>query len=239
MDVNNININNFGSGMVSQTTLFKMGFNKKMVDTLLLNPVLCPNPYGKGSAPRKLFPANIVDAVLKTEEFASLRAERKQRGVTQRNAAQEREQELVEQAKRIAGNLIIPAIDKEELLAAALECQADHFEQKYYTGISDSDGDCWWRDDDDIARYIKTTATSSDKAEWMLDYLLLVYTDLPQVEARFNKEKNGKRAVCIIKHLYYRAAARSNPYLSKACKLRSMSLFLEKGYHPEDFTEED
>ena len=61
----------------------------------------------------------------------------------------------------------------------------------------------------------------------------------PQVEARFNKEKNGKRAVCIIKHLYYRAAARSNPYLSKVCKLRSMSLFLEKGYHPEDFTEED
>ena len=237
MAVNHYVIKKSCSEMFSQKALFTMGFNKKMIEAMLPEPVFRPNPHVKGGALMKLYPAEAVYPAIETEDFAAYRTKQKKQGGTHRNAAKEREQQLVEQAKRITVDLKIPVVDKEELLAAALECQADHYEQKFCKGSSGNDGNCWWRDDDDLAGYIEATATSSENDEWMLDYLLRVYTDFPRVEEFFRKERCGKRAACIVKHLYYTAAAKSNPYLTEACELRLQYLTLEAEYHPEDFIE--
>ena len=63
----------------SQTTLKEFGFTAKMIDTMLSEPVLKPNPHYKCAAPMKLWLITEVDAVMQTDEFKEAVAKRESR----------------------------------------------------------------------------------------------------------------------------------------------------------------
>ena len=219
--------------MFTQQDLLNMGFSRKIIEERFPKPMLRKNPRFKRSAPMKLYPGEAVNAVLASDDSSVLLA----KAITKEEVSKKRERELTEQAKEYVLGLIIPAIDKKELLSAALECQLDHYEQKK---CSRCGTDSEYRDWDE---YIEMTnklacAHDADKADWMLDYLLLVYTDFPRMKKHFQDKRNSGRAMCVIKRSYYMAAAKSNPYLAEACAFKLNCLTCEQGYHPEDFEEE-
>lgn len=54
---------------LSQKDLFKLGFTRKMIKTLLPPPQLVQNPYFKDSAPMKLWRKSDVEAAMESDQF--------------------------------------------------------------------------------------------------------------------------------------------------------------------------
>ena len=80
MAVNHYVIKKSCSEMFSQKALFTMGFNKKMIDAMLPEPVFRPNPHVKGGALMKLYPAEAVYPAMETEDFTAYRTKQKKTG---------------------------------------------------------------------------------------------------------------------------------------------------------------
>lgn len=57
------------SNLITQTAVLEMGWTKKMIDTLLPEPILKDNPHYRCAAPMRLFDEEVVLAAMKTEEF--------------------------------------------------------------------------------------------------------------------------------------------------------------------------
>lgn len=53
----------------TQSQLYKLGFTKKMIETLLPPPTLKENPYVVDGSPLKLWDKAVVDAAMETATF--------------------------------------------------------------------------------------------------------------------------------------------------------------------------
>lgn len=65
--------------MYTQTEVLKLGFTKKLIETLLPDPILKPNPYYKSAAPVKLFSVDLVHEVMASETFKNYKEASKSR----------------------------------------------------------------------------------------------------------------------------------------------------------------
>ena len=54
---------------LNQNDLFKLGFTRKMISTLLPTPQLIHNPYFKNGTPMKLWNASDVEIAMETDKF--------------------------------------------------------------------------------------------------------------------------------------------------------------------------
>ena len=126
------------------------------------------------------------------------------------------ERDFLERAKEIIVEIKVPAVDRMELLSAALECQLDRYDR---TDGTSGIGKCEYDFDVGSDGMIKEPVYFADcmKDKWMLDYLLKVYTNYNQVKGTFRRQKNSKKATLLIKQAYVKAAAKANPYLADIC----------------------
>lgn len=217
-----------------------MGFSRNMIETMLPEPELAPNPHYLSASPMKQYRAEDVYAVMATEEFAILAEKHKRKSETAQEAAKKaavtREENLVNHAKAIAPGFRVPSVEEERLLAEALERQADYYNEKDWQMSATGDHPDYKGEYGDMADAVHL-ADDKTKERWMLNYLLYAYTDYPRIKRYFTRKKNGGRAACIIRHTFYTKAAEANPYLADACAEKLKELSYDVGYHPEDYVD--
>lgn len=65
--------------MLAQSQLLEMGWTKSMISKLLPDPQIRTNPFYKCAAPMKLWEREIVEDIMKTDQFTELlnRAEKR------------------------------------------------------------------------------------------------------------------------------------------------------------------
>ena len=241
-DKENCDDNHFTPLTFTQKDLLKIGFSKKMIKTLLPEPALKPNPHYPSASPMREYKAEDVFAAMASEEFASMAEEHRKRSESASAAAEKaaatKEKKIADHAKEIVSGLKVPSVNEKELLIRALENQVNLYGEKDWqmtAGKNAHDYQGKYRDyADGVYR-----ADDKTKKRWMLNYLLYAYTDYPRIKRSYARKPNGGRAICIIRHTYYRKAAEANLYLASACEDKLKELTYDVGYHPEDFSVEE
>ena len=235
-------VNHFASLTCSQKDLLEIGFSKKMINTLLPKPELKPNPHYPSASPMKEYKAEDVFAAMATKEFARMAEEHRKRSEIASAAAEKaavtKEKKLAEHAGKIASGLEVPSVNEDELRESALVNQVE-LNSKKNQPLPDRNPV-----NDHKSQYSASVdsvyrADEKTKKRWMLNYLLFAYTDYPRIKRSFARKPNGGRAICIIRHAYYRKAAEANPYLASACEDKLKELTYDVGYHPEDYPDEE
>ena len=95
---------------ITQAHVMGLGFTPSMIRKLLPEPELKRNPHYACAAPMKLWPLELVERVMESEEFRTLRAKADKRSATAKEAA------------RIA---------KEKKIEAAIAAVKNEYEQKF------------------------------------------------------------------------------------------------------------
>ena len=226
----------------SQKDLRRLGFSMGMIKTLLPEPELKPNPHYLSASPMREYKAEDVLAAMATREFAQMAEEHRKRSEIASAAAEKaavtKEKKLAEHAGKIASGLEVPSVNEDELRESALVNQVELYSKKNQplpdrNPVNDHKSQ--------YSAYVDSVYRADEKTKkrWMLNYLLFAYTDYPRIKRSFARKPNGGRAICIIRHAYYRKAAEANPYLASACEDKLKELTYDVGYHPEDYPDEE
>lgn len=192
----------------SQTTLKSFGFTAKMIETMLSEPVLKPNPHYKCAAPMKLWLITEVDAVMQTDEFKEAVKKRESRRQGAAKAVETKRAklhaEILEKCKHIK-------VRRWDLTKLRRQTISD--KQAWYNYQSMlRDGRCEYRDAD--------TADDDTVQRWMVNFIRHNLTEYDDVLY----EMSG-RVGCHDEYYHYREAvlakiAEVYPELKDECELQ-------------------
>lgn len=106
--------------MIAQTTIIGMGWTKSMIDKLLPEPTLKPNPHYKCAAPMKLWEKSLVIETMETDEFQKMLEKAQSRKAAANAAVETKKQNLIDDLIGKADQARITILPDDELITATL-----------------------------------------------------------------------------------------------------------------------
>lgn len=107
--------------MITQSTILTMGWTKTMINNLLSEPILKPNPNYRTKSPMKLWDKSVVLKTMETAAFKeALEKVNKRRKLLEENA-KNKETELSQQIVDCANSFNIRIISDDDLIKATLK----------------------------------------------------------------------------------------------------------------------
>lgn len=106
--------------MITQSTVLSLGFTKKLIETLLPEPILKNNPHYNCSAPMKLWKEADVLKAMETDVFKSSLAKQKQRKASSQKGKETRIKNLTNE---FCENVDIEILNDDTLIQKTLENQ--------------------------------------------------------------------------------------------------------------------
>lgn len=160
------------SDRITLTTVKSMGFTKKLIEELLPEPELVPNPHYKCAPPMKLWEKSDVEKAMKTTEFKESQKKREKRQNAARKAVQTKTDNLIDKVMKNAENIRVERLEMDVLLKKTLQAKQNHYDNWYWNY------GCYRFDED----YIKSAYGADDDTQkrWMVNYIrhcLTLYDD--------------------------------------------------------------
>lgn len=115
------------SNLITQSTVLGMGWTKKMIDTLLPEPILKDNPRYRCAAPMRLFEEEAVLAVMETEEFIAAFEKTKKRRESSWKANQTKREKLENLVDERIRAIKVEVLPDDELVSETLEEREDWY----------------------------------------------------------------------------------------------------------------
>ena len=101
--------------MYTLSEIKKIGFNDKLITTLLPEPILKTNPFYKCAAPMKLWEKKVVEEAMKCEVFKAHIIKREKRISGAKKAVQTKKNKLMEYVKEKTDQIRVIVISKKML----------------------------------------------------------------------------------------------------------------------------
>ena len=147
---------------VCMTTIKRRGFTQKLIDDLLPEPLMVPNPNGSKFAPMKLWKETDVENAMKNELFLAKQTKREARKAAAQKAVQTKTDKLLAEVEEQLANVKVAVIDLKELEKKTIEAQQDWYDYQK--------GKHWYRGDYD---YFESVDGADDETleRWMVNYI--------------------------------------------------------------------
>ena len=113
--------------LITQSTVLGMGWTKKMIDTLLPEPILKDNPRYRCAAPMRLFEEEVVLAVMKTDEFIAAFEKTEKRRESSWKANQTKRDKLEKLVDECIKDIKVDILPDDELVSKTLEEREDWY----------------------------------------------------------------------------------------------------------------
>lgn len=202
--------------MITLSAVKDMGFNKKMIDELLPEPIEMTNPYYKSGPPMKKWSKSVVEKAMETDRYKELNAKRLKHSAAGKAAAATKYAKTMADTQAAIAKIEVPVMSKEDLESKAWQSQKEHYDGK---------GRMIGGPDDDTMK------------RWMVNYLRHELTGYDS-ELSENEGKVGvKDAHDTLKDAVLDKIADAYPYLADACedqKRRNHMTAMERWHEDND-----
>lgn len=122
--------------MIAQTTIIGIGWAKSMIDKLLPEPTLKPNPHYRRAAPMKLWEKSLVVKTMETDEFRKMLEKAQSRKAAANAAVETKKQNLIDNFISKANDADIIIIPDDELIAVVTQTKEEEIrarlQRQYY-----------------------------------------------------------------------------------------------------------
>ncbi|SEB04542.1 XPA protein C-terminus [Pseudobutyrivibrio sp. ACV-2] len=167
--------------ITKSTVKSEYGFNEKMIDTLLPEPILKTNPRYHSAAPMQLFNKEDVLKAMETDEYKDMHAKHLKRSKTATEVAERKRQETQASVKEIIDSITIPNIPLDDIYEEACECGLAHMEEKAFN-----------RGDFDFNIYDYSNVDDKTRDRWAVNFIRHELTNydyyLHKLEGKVGKE---------------------------------------------------
>ena len=212
---NNTNDTNKKDKWVCMTTIKRRGFTQKLIDDLLPEPLMVPNPNGSKFAPMKLWKEADVESAMKNELFQAKQAKREARKAAAQKAVQTKTDKLLAEVEERVANIKVTVIDLKELEKKTIKAKQD-----WYDYLEER---CCHKENYDYCDYYDyyEPAGSADKEtreRWMVNYVrhnLTLYDD--ELLELYNRTGKGKAYMKLYSGIMEKIAD-AYPKFSDECK---------------------
>lgn len=111
---------------ITQSTILSMGWTKSMIDKLLPEPELVPNPhYRSAGSPMKLWHESAVLAAMETPEYAAAKAKYDKRKASAQKAVATKVERILTKQQELAEHITVKVIDDANLRNLTLDWHWD------------------------------------------------------------------------------------------------------------------
>lgn len=117
--------------MISQSTVIRMGWTKSMIDKLLSEPTLAPNPHYKNASPMKLYNEEEVLDMMLTEEYEMEYEKASKRKKAAQRAVVTKKKNLSEELKQYAESVTVTILDEQELIRRTIQAKKEWYEYNW------------------------------------------------------------------------------------------------------------
>ena len=189
---------------MSQRELLMADWSMAMINKLLPEPELAPNPYWPGHSPMKLWSIEVVNETMKTEEYYILYMRYQKRSIAGKAAAKRKAKTLEEMMIELAKSATVIRIEDYKLRQIVMERQENYYINKgkafSYCTVFDETLDRW------VVNYIRHRLIKVDGVKY--DSLL------DELKGKVGKDK----AYRIIKCIYLDKIAIAYPQYRRECE---------------------
>lgn len=159
---NNTNDTNKKDKWVCMTTIKRRGFTQKLIDELLPEPLVVPNPNGSKFAPMKLWKETDAKKAMESDLFKAVQTKREARKAAAQKAVQTKTDKLLAEVEEQLANVKVAVIDLKELEKKTIEAQQDWYDYQK--------GKHWYRGDYDY--FASVDGVDDETLErWMVNYI--------------------------------------------------------------------
>ena len=183
-----------------------MGFNKKLIASLLPDPILKPNPHYKRASKMKLWSEADVMAAMQTQEFADEQIKIQKRRASAAKAVQTKTEKTVQLAERNISEISVQRIDIDKLRQKTLDTK-----QNWY----DFQANLRW----DWDRYYTAYEADEETVErWMVNYIRHRLTKYEDTLDSYTGKTGKQDAYMLYSTAVLEKIAEVYPELADECK---------------------
>lgn len=139
---------------LTKTEVKSLGFTEKLIEMLLPEPELRPNPYYRSAAHMQLFKRSDVEKAMKNPVFQERLKKREERQAAAEKAVETKRAKLKAATDKFIESIKIEKVDLDVLRTAAIEAQQDWYYEQYYYRGKGYVKDAYGADEDTVKRWM-------------------------------------------------------------------------------------
>ena len=139
---------------ITKTEVKSMGFTDKLIEMLLPEPKLRPNPYYRSAACMQLWKRSDVEKAMKNPVFQERIKKREKRQAAAEKAVETKRAKLMAETEKFIESIKIEKVDLDVLRTAAIEAQQDWYYEQYYYRDKGYVKDAYGADEDTVKRWM-------------------------------------------------------------------------------------